>query len=269
MTNPLDAAGSPAELFSALFGLAGEVAVITGAAGALGREMSRMFAIAGAAVVVADLDLPRAEEVAATIRDKGGRALAVALDVTEEAQIVSLFLRVRQEFGGVSILVNNAGIFPVRPLVDMSVSEWDKVLDLNLRGTFICTREAVRSMKATGKRGRVVNISSIASLHPVLQGYAHYGASKGGINMFTKEVALEVAEYGINVNALLIGGVSSPGRKPGAVSTVKGPATQPGRFLLGAADPWRHAVGALFLAGPGASHMTGELLVADGGFLVT
>ncbi|MEO5597373.1 MAG: SDR family NAD(P)-dependent oxidoreductase [Novosphingobium sp.] len=269
--NPVDAATTPSELLVSLFGLEGQTAIITGGGAGLGRDISLMFATAGAQVAVADLNKDNAIAVANEIKGRGGKAEAVHVDVTDEASVLALYAHVRDEMGGATILVNNVGVYPNKPLLEMTVEDWQFVQDVNLKGTFLCTREGVRLMKDQGKGGRIVNISSIASVHPALHGNAHYCASKAGVNMFTKEVALEVAEFGINVNVLLPGGVMTETRAKRAESaaTWRGPATQPGRFLLGTAPPWKHAVGALFLASPAASHITGQELIADGGFLIS
>jgi NAD(P)-dependent dehydrogenase (short-subunit alcohol dehydrogenase family) len=265
----LDIAAS--DTVNALFGLSGKIAVVTGAAAGIGREIARLFAAAGARVVVADLNAEGADAVAAELEADGRKAIAVPCDTTSEKDVAALFETTRRQFGGVDILVNNAGIFPLKPLLDLSIADWNKVQRVNVDGYFLCARAAVALMKECGEGGRIINISSIASLHPVLKGYAAYGASKGAVNAFTRTIALEVAEFGITVNALLIGGVEMKNRptSDGTRAPVSGPATQPGRFLLGPASAAKHAGVALFLAGDAASHMTGELVVADCGFLLT
>ena len=254
-----------------MFGLVGEVAVITGGGAGLGKEIAAMLSGAGAAVVVADVRADVAESAAAELRSAGRTALAVTADVTDEASVIKLFERVEHELGGATILVNNAGIYPNRMLVDMSVEDWDRVQSVNLRGTFLCSREAVRGLQARHRGGRIVNISSIAALHPALLGNTHYTASKAGVTMLTKTLALEVAADGILVNAVLPGGIMTETRQARMddAATWAGPATQPGRFLLGVAHPSKHAAAVLFLASPCASHITGQTLVVDGGFLIS
>lgn len=261
----------PSNVLGPLFGLAGKNAVVTGAGSGIGREIARLFASTGAKVVIADLNLQSADEVAAELRKKGQEAIAVECDTTDENAVTRLFQTAEREFGDVDVLVNNAGIFPNKPLLDLTSAEWSKVQDVNIKGYFFCARQAAMHMKAHGKGGRIVNISSIASLHPVLKGYAAYGASKGAVNAFTRSIALEVADFGITVNALAVGGVEMKNRptSDGTRAPVTGPATQPGRFLLGPASAARHAAVALFLASDAASHMTGEVIVADCGFRLT
>jgi len=265
---PMARAPSPLE---DLFGLRGKVAVVTGGASGIGREIARLFTTAGAKLVVADLNLEGAAAVVTELVAEGGEAVAIGCDTTDEDAVSELFAGAVSKFGRVDILVNNAGIFPVQPFLDLTTKEWSRVQDVNMKGYFLCTREAVTHMKERGAGGRIVNVSSIASLHPMLKGYAAYGASKGAVNAFTRSVALEVADFGVTVNALLIGGVEMKNRATRDVSkaAVTGPATQPGRFLLGPASAAQHAGVILFLASDAASHMTGELVVADCGFLLT
>lgn len=248
-----------------MFGLAGEVAVVTGAGAGLGKEIATLLARAGATVVIADVRADAAETVAGELRGRGHNALAIEADVADEQSVLALFTRVEEELGGATILVNNAGIYPNQLLVDMSVTDWDRVQSINLRGAFLCSREAVRSLQTRRRDGRIVNISSIAALHAPLIGDTSYTASKAGLTGFTKALALEVATNGIRVNAVLPGGVMTETRPAG----LTGPATQPGRFLLGVAHPSKHAAAVLFLTSPAASHMTGETLVVDGGFLIS
>lgn len=229
-----------------LFGLAGEVAVVTGAGAGLGKEIASLLARAGAAVVIADVRADAAETVASELRGRGHIALPIEADVADERSVLALFKRVEEELGGVTILVNNAGIYPNQLLVDMSVKDWDRVQSVNLRGAFLCSREAVRSLQARRRDGRIVNISSIAALHAPLMGDTSYAASKAGLTGLTKALALEVASDGIRVNAVLPGGVMTETRPTG----LTGPATQPGRFLLGVAHPSKHSAAVLFLASP-------------------
>jgi NAD(P)-dependent dehydrogenase (short-subunit alcohol dehydrogenase family) len=265
--NPLQDSSSSEELFAALFGLDGQTAVVTGAAAGLGREIATGLAIAGASVALADIDLEAAEIASAAVRSRGHRAQAFEADITSERSVVDLFERVSTDVGPPSILVNNAGIYPLTPLVDMTVEEWDRVQHINLRGAFLCTREAVRRMRRAGQGGRVINISSMAAVHPALDGQTHYAASKAGLVGLTMTSAHETAADGININVILPGGVLTETRATSSGDpSWTGPAADIARFLLGPAPPWKHVVPVLFLAGPGAAHMTGQSMIVDGGF---
>jgi NAD(P)-dependent dehydrogenase (short-subunit alcohol dehydrogenase family) len=258
-------------MLEGLFSLAGQTAVITGAGAGLGREIASLLAGAGAVVVIADVRAEVGRAAAAELQSDGHAAVAVTADVTDEDSVIELFDHVDRELGGATILVNNAGIYPNRMLVDMTVEDWDRVQSINLRGAFLCCREAVRRLQAATRPGRIVNISSIAAQHPALMGNTHYTASKAGLMMLTKTLALEVAADGILVNAVLPGGIMTETRQTRMddAETWAGPATQPGRFLLGVAHPSKHAAAVLFLASPAASHITGQGLVVDGGFLIS
>ena len=258
----------PHDSVAAMFDLTGRAAVVTGAGAGLGREIALLLAQAGASVVIADIDQAAAEQ---TAKEIGDTALAHRADVTSEESILELFAFLDTEFGGVDILVNNAGIYPNRLIEDMTVADWDAVHSLNLRGPALCAREAVKQMRNHGRGGRIINISSIAAAHPALTGNTHYAASKAGLNMFTKALALEVAPDAITVNAVMPGGVMSETRKKrmGDAPNWAGPATDSSRFLLGLGAPVKHAAPVLFLASPCADHITGQTLVVDGGFLIS
>ena len=186
------------------FGLTGRVAVVTGGSKGLGRGMALALAAAGADVVPVSRTLPDLEIVAEEIQSLGRRALPVNADVTDEVSVQGMVRRVADEMGHIDILVNSAGIVSLKPTVEFSVGEWQHILDVNLRGTFICCKEVARVMLAAAgarPRAKIVNMSSVRGL----QGRANdpaYPASKGAINLLTKSLAIEWAQKGINVNAI-------------------------------------------------------------------
>ena len=243
--------------------LAGKVCVVTGAAAGIGRAIATLFAEAGATLVLADRDGPGLARVAAEIVAAGGRAPdCVTADVTApDAPATILAPAIAR--GGPAVLVNNAGVTTVRPLLDTTDEEWDATLDICLRSMFRLSREAVRAMRAGGRGGAIVNMASVhAALgHPCVAAYA---AAKGGVRALTRQMAVECGPHGIRVNCL----------SPGLIVTEAFAARlQPedvrltvesypiGR--LGRPEDVAHA--ALFLAGDGAAFLTGVDLPLDGG----
>ena len=251
-----------------LFSLAGMTAVVTGGAAGIGRSAARRLAQAGADVVVADRDLEGAQRVAAELRELERRALAVAVDVAQESAVAAMVQGAVGEFGRLDILVNNAGIFPFKRIPEMTAEEWDQVMAVNMRGVFLCTREAVRAMRAAGHGGRVVNLSSIESFHPSFAGLAHYNASKSGVHLFTKSAALEFARHGITVNAVCPGATLTEGTAPAFKSGLQA-SLEPRIPLRRVALPAEIAAAILFLVSPAASYIPGITRGVDGGYLVT
>jgi NAD(P)-dependent dehydrogenase (short-subunit alcohol dehydrogenase family) len=252
------------------FRLDHKIAVITGAASGIGRGIAETFAQAGASVVVADLNLEAAEATAKVIVESGGQAHAMAVDVSQEADVIALFEGVVARFGRLDILVNNAAIFPKKPFLEVDSAFWDSLQAVNLRGTFLCLREAIRHMKAGGG-GSIVNISSVSSMQAVVHHNGTYNASKAGVNSLTRTTALEFGADGIRVNAVLPGGIPTAGaRAASAAIELKGPIMGEGRIPLGGmGDVQDIANAALFLASSAARYITGQLLAVDGGFLIS
>lgn len=189
--------------------LEGRIAVVTGAASGIGRGIAAAFAREGADIVVADLVGPDdAAVVLAEIAEAGTRGVFVRTDVSDESSVREMARRALEEFGRVDILVNNAGIFTESLLEDISVEEWDRVVDTNLRGTFLCTRMLIGQMLERGD-GRIINVASQLGQ---IGGIAvpHYVASKAGIIGLTKALAREVAGRGVLVNAIAPGPIETP-----------------------------------------------------------
>lgn len=258
-----------------LVSLAGKTAVVTGGAAGIGFAISYRLAEAGASVVVADVDGDGAEQAAAALRKQGRQAIAVRCDVSREGDVLGMMDRAVGEFGGIDIVVNNAGIYPRMALEEVSREDFERVVAVNLTGAFLCTREASRHMIERGRGGCIINIASVDSVHPSSRGLSAYDASKGGLLTLTKSLALELGRHDIRVNAIAPGGIMTASM----VSSVAGPATAQGktelkafmaRMLLGrmgeADDVGRVA---LFLASDLASYMTGSVVVVDGGYLVS
>jgi NAD(P)-dependent dehydrogenase (short-subunit alcohol dehydrogenase family) len=183
-----------------LFDLSGRVALVAGGGGGLGREIARGFAEWGARLVIADLDLGRAEAVAREVAKTGAPARALAVDVTSAASVRRLVEDVVAGDGGIDVLVNAAGILAVAPAVDLPVETWSRVLDVNLTGVFLLSQAVGAAMLRRG-RGKIINLASVSST-VANPGYAAYAASKAGVAQLTRVLALEWCRHGIQVNAI-------------------------------------------------------------------
>jgi 3-oxoacyl-[acyl-carrier protein] reductase len=188
--------------------LSGRVAIVTGAASGIGRGIAEAFAEEGAAVAVADKNEQGAQTVAEAIGGRGGRAIAVPVDVTDEALVGAMVERVLADLGGLDVLVNNAGIDTVSTLVEMPVSMWQQMMDVNLTSVFLCTRAVLPTMIAQ-RSGRIINLGSQLGLEGTDR-MAHYCAAKAGVHGFTKALAYELAPHNINVNAVAPGPIETP-----------------------------------------------------------
>lgn len=254
-----------------LLDLRDRTAIVTGAAMGIGEGIAARLHEAGANVVLADVAEEAVQATAGRLEERrAGSALAVPTDVSDPQDVADMVKAAVERFGGIDILVNNAGIFPFAPLLAMSEEDFMRVVDVNLRGVFLCTRAVSEQMVEQGRGGTIVNITSIDALHPSMVGLAHYDASKHGVWGFTKNVALELAPHGIRVNAIAPGGVATPGvaamQPSGEAEDVVADLPIPmGRL----AEPDEIGRVALFLASDLAAYMTGSQVVVDGGLLLT
>lgn len=257
------------------FDLAGKNAVVTGGAMGIGFGIVRRFVEAGANVVIGDLDSAAAEGAARELAGGPGKVVAEAADVADGGAGEALVKRCVDAFGSLDIFVNNAGIYPLRPMLEMTPELFDKVYRINLRGLAFCSKVAAARMIAQGTGGKIVNIASIDSLHPSMVGLAAYDASKGGVLMFTKNFALEVAPHGVLVNAIAPGGITTEGgskQMPGGMAPedvrqlVAEFARQVPVGRMGVPDDIAKV--AVFLASSAADYMTGAIVVVDGGRLL-
>lgn len=180
--------------------LSGEVAVVTGSGRNIGRAIAERFAEEGASVVVVDIDEDGAESTAEKINSNGGTAISVETDISDEEDVKAMVDTAEQEYGNISVLVNNAAIKEESPFLEMETEMFDRTLAVNLRGTFLCTRECAKSMKEGGG-GVVINVSSTSG-HKGEPTSVAYGTSKGAIINYTRSTAAALAEYGIRVNTL-------------------------------------------------------------------
>ena len=242
--------------------LKGRVAVVTGAGRGLGEAIARRFADEGAAVLINDMDPATAAETVAQIEQRGGRAAALIGSVTDEALVQALMARAVETFGGLDILVNNAGITRDKLLKDMSVEDWDAVLNLNLRATFLCCKYATPTMVAKGW-GRVINMSSRAHLGN--KGQVNYSASKAGVIGLTRSLSMELGKFGVTANCIAPGIIATPGvtSLPHYDRLVERVAPTLPIPRLG--KPEDVAGVAAFLASDDAEYITGETIHVSGG----
>ncbi|UJA19407.1 SDR family oxidoreductase [Thermoleophilia bacterium SCSIO 60948] len=254
--------------------LSGGAAIVTGGGRGIGEAICARLCESGAAVLVADLDRASAERVAASLKVVGASAEAIGVDVSDESGVRSMVERCRSRFGSLDIIVNNAGIFPSETVHDMPPADFDRVIDVNLSSVFLTTKYGSEVMKAQGAGGRIINITSIDALHPSMVGLAHYDASKHGVWGFTKNSALELAPYGITVNAVAPGGIATPGvaelqDDDDAAATpemIEAFLDSIPMHRFGEPDEIARVVA--FLASEMSSYMTGSQVVVDGGALL-
>ena len=251
---------------SGLFSLAGKGAIVTGGGSGLGLAMAEAFAQYGAAVAVVDLDEAAAADVARGIEAAGGRAVAISCDVADHAQVEAAVAAAADALGDIHVLVANAGIGDRAPAEEMTVEQWQRVLDINLSGAWYFDQAVGRHMIERGIAGSIINTSSITSLVGITTGNANYAATKGALNALTRTLAIEWARFGIRVNAI------APTHVKTALIEQK-MADDPALadFFLGniplgrLGEPEDIAAAAIYLASAAGALVTGHVLVVDGG----
>jgi 3-oxoacyl-[acyl-carrier protein] reductase len=242
--------------------LQGRGAIVTGASKGIGRGIALRFGAAGCKVLVVSRRLSEAEAVAGEIAAAGGIALGFAADVTQHAEMRAMADAAVQSFGSIDILCANAGIFPAAKLDAMTEADFDAVIGTNLKGTFLSVSACLPAMK-TQKKGRIILTSSITGPVTGYPGWSHYGASKAGQLGFMRTAAIELARFGITVNALLPGNIATEGLAGLGEDYVRSmEASVPMRRLGSVTDI---ANAALFFASDEAAYITGQSLVVDGG----
>jgi 2-hydroxycyclohexanecarboxyl-CoA dehydrogenase len=240
--------------------LDGRVAVVTGGGKGIGRACSVQLAKDGAAVAVWDLDAEGAKETVASIEASGGRAIACVGDASDAQQIAELVARTRSELGPVTILVNNAGVSEFCSFRKLSEDAWDRMIRINLKGPFLCTKAVIDDMLDAGW-GRIINISS-SSAQAGASTMAHYAASKGGVIGFTKALAMEYATKGITVNNIPPGFVRTPMLEGSGVDIEATAAVSP---MKRPGTPEDIAAACSYLASEAANYVTGQTLSVNGG----
>jgi NAD(P)-dependent dehydrogenase (short-subunit alcohol dehydrogenase family) len=245
------------------FGVAGQVALVTGASSGIGRHFAALLAAAGAKVALAARREDRLAELAGQIKSAGGQSLPIACDVTRSDDVAAAVVSAENELGPLTLLVNNAGVVVSKPLFEHTEADWDHVIDTNLKGAWLMAREFAQHLVGLKRPGRIINISSVLGSHTIGRVPA-YCAAKAGLTHLTHVLAMELARYGILVNALA----------PGYVETDFNRAffqTEPGKALisriplkrLGQTEDLDGAL--LFLASPASAYVTGAVISVDGG----
>jgi NAD(P)-dependent dehydrogenase (short-subunit alcohol dehydrogenase family) len=243
--------------------LQGKVAIVTGGGSGIGRATAELFAREGAKVVVADYKAEPGQDAVRAIRDAGGDALFVQVDVSDPAQVDRMVQSALDTYGGIDILFNNAGILLFGSVIDTGVEDWNRLMAINLTGAYLCSRAVIPHMIARGG-GSIVNTSSSTGAHDVAGNIAAYVTSKGGVTLMTRAMAVDHAKHGIRVNAVAPGPTDTPmlreNLSPEALRNFAN--TFPMR-RLGRPEELAYAV--LFLASDEASFVTGAILAVDGG----
>lgn len=248
--------------------LQNKVALVTGAQRGMGRTHALALAKYGAKVIVTDINQENCQKVAGEIKKNGGQAIALKLDVTKKAEIENAVNEAVTQFGRLDILVNNAGIVEFKPFLELTDADWDKTLNINLKGQFLCSQAATRQMQKQGG-GAIINIASVAMGQQGIgfPNIAHYCASKGAIAALTEALAVELAPLNIRVNGVAPGMIDTP-----MIDNVK---SDPKGFEAMLARVPLHRAGKpeevseliAFLASDDSSYMTGSMVVIDGGWL--
>ena len=248
--------------------LEGKVAIVTGAGGGIGKGIVLRLAEEGAAVVVVDLDEEAAGRVVRQVEEMGQRALVCKTDFSKPESVAEMVAKTVVWGGRLDVLVNNAGVEIIRPIFEISERDWDKTIDVNLKGAWLCSQAAAKIMSEAGAGGRIINMGSIMSENPA-PGEPHYAASKGGILMLTRAMALDLAPYNITVNAVGPGvvknGLSSKGCLNDPESAEK---MRQGIPLRRFGSPRDIGNAVVFLASEEASYITGVILYVDGGVML-
>ncbi|WP_339544799.1 SDR family NAD(P)-dependent oxidoreductase [Pseudomonas sp. RA_35y_Pfl2_P32] len=244
----------------------GRVALVTGAAMGIGAAIAERLGHDGHTVVVADINLAAAEEMVAGLDAQGIAAMALVIDVGDAQSIAAAFALLQQRFGRCDVLVNNAGVAKTQAFLECDLSDWQRVLNINLTGSLLCGQHAARLMQAHGW-GRIINVASISGLRASL-GRTAYGTSKAALIGLTRQMAVELAEYGITVNGIAPGPVDTPltQRLHSAATRDSYARAVPMRRY---GTPAEMAGAVAFLASDDSSYISGHVIPVDGGFMAS
>ncbi|OGM91064.1 hypothetical protein A3A20_00515 [Candidatus Wolfebacteria bacterium RIFCSPLOWO2_01_FULL_45_19] len=251
-----------------MFQLKNKIALVTGAKQGMGRTHAFALAEQGAKVVVTDINQDECAAVVEEIKSKGGEAACFKMDVSNEAEVDQVFDKVVKQFGRLDILVNNAGIYFSKLALELTEEDWDKMININLKGQFLCAKRAAKEM-VKNKWGRIINISSVASgqVGVGIAGGAHYTASKGGIIGMSETLAVEWAPFGINVNVIAPGAIDTPMVQAAQIPKEAMDAMLQRVPLKRIGKPEEVSAMVVFLASEEASYVTGATFYVDGGWL--
>lgn len=244
-----------------------KVAIVTGATRGIGRAIAVRFGQEGARVAIVGRDEEKGQEAVSLVEATGSQALFLPTDVSDGAQVQAMVQAVVDRWGRLDVLVNNAAICPFRDFLDMSEALWDQVLDVNLKGYFLCSQAAARAMIAHNIKGRIVAVSSISAEFGGSQ-QAHYCASKAGINLLVKSMAISLGPHGITCNAVLPGTVETDINRQALSDPAARSYWQTRGPIGGLGRPEDIAGPVLFFASDDAAWCTGSMLVVDGGVSV-
>jgi NAD(P)-dependent dehydrogenase (short-subunit alcohol dehydrogenase family) len=248
--------------------LKNKVVIVTGARRGMGKSHALAFAKAGAKVTVADISLDDCEKVVQEIKKQKGEAMAVQCDVSKKSNVDEMVKKTVDKFGRLDILVNNAGICQFRPFLELTEEDWDRTVDINLKGYFLCAQAAAREM-IKKKSGVIVNVASIAmgQVGVGFPGLVNYCASKGGIVAMMEALAVELAPYKIRVNCIAPGAIDTPmsASSKQDPKALEGTLSRIPMHRMGKAEEVSNLI--LFLASDASSYMTGSVVVIDGGWV--
>ena len=250
--------------------LRNKAAIVSGAAMGMGRAHAIILAQAGAKVVVSDINLQECQKVVEEIKKERGQAIAVKCDISQKTDVDNLIKETIKAFGKIDILVNNAGIFPFQPFLEIQEKDFQKVIDINLKGYFLMTQACAKEMQKNqpnekGFRGSIINIASIAAIIG-FAGLSHYCASKGGIVAMSKAIALELAPLGIRINTINPGAIDTPGASSTSMTVEQRTAMLAPIPMKRQGKDQEISNAVLFLASDESSYMTGSEMVIDGGW---